>query len=139
VLSGALAIASPAPAGPLSAKNADLVVRPPDYPSMMTGHQNAKIIFVTGVVDAIDKDFLGRPQKVAIVSLGDSGALHQNAVENRSAGEELKHHVGEDVTARGVVLVKPDGSASLLVDAFQVLDKESGEGGFIGDGSQREN
>src|SRR5215468_8534456 len=67
--------------------------------------QNAKIVFVTGTVDAIDKDFFGRTQRVAIVSLSDTGALLQNPVEDVSAGRELKHHVGEDVTARGVVLV----------------------------------
>lgn len=129
-LSGALAIASPAPAEPLLVQPADVAARPPDYPFAAQGRQSAKVVFVTGVVDAIDKDFLGRPQKVAIVSLSDSGALHQNAVENSSAGEELKHHVGEDVTARGVVLVKADGSMALLVDAFQVLGEE---GGFVSD------
>ena len=49
--------------------------------------------------------------------------------------EELKDHVGEDVTARGVVLVKADGSMSLLVDAFQVLGEE---GGFVDDDSRKE-
>ena len=82
-------------------------------------------MFVTGVVDAIDRDFLGRTQKVAIVSVSDEGALLQNAVENVSVGRELRHHVGEDVTARGVVLVKADGSMSLLVDAFQVHGAQS--------------
>ena len=132
-LVGALAISSPAPAELLTADLTDVAARPPGYPTLQ-GRQSAKIVFVTGVVDAIDKDFLGRPQKVAIVSLSDSGALLQNPVENTSAGQELKHHVGEDVTARGVVLVKADGSMSLLVDAFQVLGEE---GKFVGDGSQR--
>lgn len=135
VLSGALAIASPTPAEPLLVGVPDVAARPPDYPTLSQGRQTAKVVFVTGVVDAIDKDFLGRPQKIAIVSLSDSGALLQNPVENSSAGQELKHHVGEDVTARGVVLVKADGSMSLLVDAFQVLGEE---GGFVGDRSQRE-
>jgi hypothetical protein len=134
-LSGALAIAGPTLAEPLLAGVSDVAARPPEYPTMARGRQSAKIVFVTGVVDAIDKDFLGRPQKVAIVSLDDSGALLQNAVENSSAGQELKHHVGDDVTARGVVLVKADGSMSLLVDAFQVLGEE---GGFVGDRSHRE-
>jgi hypothetical protein len=134
-LSGALAIAGPTTAEPLLAEVSDVSARPPDYPTMSSGRQSAKVVFVTGVVDAIDKDFLGRPQKVAIVSLSDSGALLQNPVENSSAGQELKHHVGDDVTARGVVLVKADGSMSLLVDAFQVLGEE---GGFVGDSSHRE-
>ena len=56
-------------------------------------------------------------------------ALFQNAVEDAAAGQELKHHVGEAVTARGVVLVKVDGSMSLLVDAFQVHGER---GGFFG-------
>lgn len=71
---------------------------------------------------------------MAIVSLSDSGALLQNAVEDVSAGEELKHHVGKDVTARGVVLVKPDGSMALLVDAFQVLGEKDG---FVGGETSR--
>ena len=134
-LSGALAIAGPTPAEPLLVGVSGVATQPAaDYPTMALGRQSAKIVFVTGVVDAIDKDFLGRPQKVAIVSLSDSGALLQNAVENTSAGQELKHHVGDDVTARGVVLVKADGSMSLLVDAFQVLGEE---GKFVGDSSQR--
>ena len=133
VLSGALAIASPAPAGAAGGRGvSDVAARPPDYPATASDRESAKIVFVTGVVDAIDEDFLGRPQKVAIVSLSDSGALLQNAVENSSAGRDLKRHVGEDVAARGFVLVKSDGSMSLLVDAFQVLSEE---GGFVSDSS----
>lgn len=90
----------------------------------------ARVVFVTGVVDAIEKDFLGRPERVAIVSVSDRGVLLQNAVEDMSAGEALKDHVGEGVTARGVVLVKTDGTMSLLVDAFQI---HGDEGGFVGD------
>ena len=45
------------------------------------------------------------------------------------------NQTGEDVTARGVVLVKADGSMSLLVDAFQVLGEK---GGFVGDSSRRD-
>ena len=135
-LAGALAIALPALAEPLlSPTAADVSARPPDYPTLVSGRQSAKIVFVTGVVDAIDKDFFGRPEKVAIVSLSDTGALLQNPIEDVSAGEELKDHVGEDVTARGVVLVKADGSLALLVDAFQVLGEK---GGFVGDSSRRE-
>jgi len=89
------------------------------------GVEKARIVFVTGTVDSLKTDFFGRTQRVAIVSVGDTGALMQNLVEDEAAGEELKRHVGEDVTARGVVLVKADGSMSLLVDAFQVR----GEGG----------
>jgi hypothetical protein len=135
-LSGALAIAFPAAAEPLAAALAatpELAAQRPDYPGLVRGQQTAQIVFVTGIVDAIDKDFFGRPQKVAIISLSDSGALLQNAVENVAAGQELRHHVGEGVTARGVVLVKADGSMSLLVDAFQIHGEK---GGFVG-GSQR--
>ena len=126
---GAIAIAGAALAGTWSVQPADLslsdvAAQPP--------RETPRIVFVTGKVDAIDKNFFGRTQKVAIVSLSDSGALLQNPIENESAGEELKHHVGEDVTARGVVLVKADGSVSLLVDAFQV---NGGQGGFVGDTS----
>ena len=133
-LSGALAIAGPTTAGPLLAEASD-VAAPPDYPTMARGRQSAKVIFVTGVVDAIDKDFLGRPQKVAIVSLSDSGALLQNPVDDSSAGEELRHYVGKDVTARGVVLVKADGAMALLVDAFEVHGEP---GGFVGGETRRE-
>ena len=86
------------------------------------GVEKARIVFVTGTVDSLKKDFFGRTKRVAIVSVSDTGALMQNLVEDEAAGEELKRHVGEDVTARGVVLVKADGSMSLLVDAFQVRD-----------------
>jgi hypothetical protein len=135
---GAIALAGSAPAAPQSVqtadfKTADLTVEPDvAAPTPQAGRPNPRIVFVTGVVDAIDKDLFGRAQKVAIVSLSDSGALLQNPIENKSAGEELKHHVGEDVTARGVVLVKADGSVSLLVDAFQVHGEQ---GGFVGDHS----
>ena len=132
VLSGALAIASPAPAGPLSAATPDVSSRIAGYSA--SGRQNARIVFVSGVVDSIDKDFLGRTKRVAIVSVSDSGALVQNAIEDASAGEELKHHIGEDVTARGVVLVKADGAMSLLVDAFQV---HGDKGGFVGGSARR--
>jgi hypothetical protein len=134
VLAG-LALASPAPAEPLWAEVSNVATRVADSPTLSQGRESARIVFVTGVVDAIDEDFLGRPQKVAIISLSDSGALLQNAVENVSAGEELKRHVGEDVTARGVVLVKADGSMALLVDAFQVIGEEGEKGGFVGDRS----
>jgi hypothetical protein len=119
-LAGALALASPAPAKSPPAAARDL--------------EKAKIVFITGKVNAIDKNFFGRTQRVAIVSLSDNGALMQNPIEDVSAGEELKHHVGEDVTARGVVLVKADGSMSLLIDAFQI---QGGKGGFVSDTAQR--
>ncbi|MGH7337771.1 MAG: hypothetical protein ACREI7_09340, partial [Myxococcota bacterium] len=66
----------------------DVAAPSPDYPTMASGRQSAKVVFVTGVVDAIDENFFGRPEKVAIVSLSDTGALLQNAVEDVSAGEE---------------------------------------------------
>jgi hypothetical protein len=68
------------------------------------------------------------------VSVSDSGALVQNAIEDDSVGEKLKHHVGDDVTARGVVLVKADGAMSLLVDAFEV---HGDQGGFVGAQTRR--
>jgi hypothetical protein len=128
---GAIAIAGAALAETRFVQPADLSLSPSDV-AAQPPRQTPRIVFVTGKVDAIDKNFFGRTQKVAIVSLSDSGALLQNPIENESAGEELKHHVGEDVTARGVVLVKADGSVSLLVDAFQV---NGGQGGFVGDTS----
>jgi hypothetical protein len=134
VLALSAAIASPAPAATRSRAPSELTAQRPDDPGLPLGRQDAQIVFVTGFVDAIDKDFFGRPKKVAIVSISESGALLQNAVENISAGQELKHHVGEDVTARGVVLVKTDGSMALLVDAFQVHGEK---GKFVG-GSQRD-
>jgi hypothetical protein len=92
------------------------------------GVEKARIVFITGTVDSLKKDFFGRTKRVAIVSVSDTGALMQNLVEDEAAGEELKDHVGDDVTARGVVLVKADGSMSLLVDAFQV---RGGDGEFV--------
>jgi hypothetical protein len=132
---GALAIAAPALAELLSSEAADVAARPAADSRLDSGHASARIVFVSGVVDSVDKDFLGRTKKVAIVTISDSGALLQNPIEDTSAGEELKHHVGEDVTARGVVLVKADGSMSLLVDAFQVHGEK---GGFVGDRSKQE-
>ena len=131
-LSAMIAVAAPASARSLFAERADVATPAADYPTLSQGRQSPRVVFVTGVVDALDKDIFGRPQKIAIVSLSDTGALLQNPIEDTSAGEELKHHVGEDVTARGVVLVKADGSMSLLIDAFQVLGEE---GGFVGDKS----
>jgi hypothetical protein len=127
VLSGALAAASSVVADPLLAANPDVSTHIAGYSSR--AGQNARIVFVSGVVDAIDKDFFGRTKKVAIVSVSDTGALVQNAVEDASVGEELKSHVGDDVTARGVVLVKADGAMSLVVDAFEV---HGDRGGFVG-------
>jgi len=129
-----LALSSPAPAAEgrtaewRTADTPDVAARMPDAPSMQSV-QIPRIVFISGTVDAVDKNFLGRTQRVAIVSVGDTGALFQNAVEDSAAGQELKHHVGEAVTARGVVLVKVDGSMSLLVDAFQVHGEK---GGFFG-------
>jgi hypothetical protein len=140
VLLLALAFASGAPAEPSTAAVVSAESRTVDFDpgalQDLTRHDTesatARIVFVTGVVDTIEKDFFGRPEKVAIVSVGDKGVLFQNAVEDLSAGAELKDHVGEGVTARGVVLVKADGSMSLLVDAFRVLGDE---GGFVGSDS----
>ncbi len=80
----------------------------------------ARVVFVRGIVESVEEDFFGRPERVAIVSVNDDGLLIQNSVEDAAAGGELKRHVGEDVTARGLILVKADGSAALLVQAFEV-------------------
>jgi hypothetical protein len=133
VLTGVLAATSSAAADSLLAANPDISSRIAGRSS--SGGQNARIVFVSGVVDAIDKDFLGRTKKVAIVSVSDTGALVQNAIEDESVGEELKRHVGDDVTARGVVLVKADGAMALLVDAFEV---HGDQGEFVG-GEKRSN
>jgi hypothetical protein len=139
-LFAALALASDAPAAPPETRSEIAVVdfqpaefQPGDGFLDYSAHDmaepaTARVVFVTGVVDAIEKDFFGRPERVAIVSVGEQGVLLQNAVEDMSAGHELKDHVGEGVTARGVVMVKADGSMSLLVDAFQV---HGDEGGFV--------
>src|SRR5262245_53261777 len=56
VVSGVLGIAPPTPAEPLHAELADVAARASDYPTLSHGRQSAKVVFVTGVVDAIDKD-----------------------------------------------------------------------------------
>ncbi|HKA16302.1 MAG TPA: hypothetical protein VKH41_14860 [Myxococcota bacterium] len=133
------ALAPSAPAAewlPAAMDTPDVSARMPDAPEIETRTmQMPRIVFITGTVDAVDKDFLGRTRRVAIVSVGNTGALFQNAIEDMAAGEELKHHVGEAVTARGVVLVKVDGSMSLLVDAFQVHGEK---GGFFGGNPHRD-
>jgi hypothetical protein len=80
----------------------------------------ARVVFIRGVVEPIEKDFLGRPERVAIVTVNDLGLLTQNPVEDAGAGGDLKDHVGEDVTARARILVKADGTAAFLVDSFEV-------------------
>ena len=57
---------------------------------------------------------------MAIRFVSSQGFLIQNPVEDVAAGEKLKDHVGEAVTARGTVLVKADGRPTLLIDAFEV-------------------
>jgi hypothetical protein len=77
-----------------------------------------------GTVDAVETDVLGRPSKVAIVSLA-RGLLVETAVEEGIVGEALKEHVGERVRARGVVKINADGSASFVVATFE-LEPSSG-------------
>jgi hypothetical protein len=76
-------------------------------------------VTVRGTVDAVERDLLGRPQRVAIV-FPTRGMLVETEVEDEGAGAELKHHVGEDVTAVGVVKVKTDGTTSLVIAGFEV-------------------
>jgi hypothetical protein len=84
------------------------------------GGSPVRLLLIRGVVEPIEKDLFGRPQRVAIVFVSSNGFLVQNPVEDVAAGEQLKDHVGEDVTVRGALLVKADGRPALLIDAFQV-------------------
>lgn len=86
----------------------------------------ARVVVITGVVETVEKTFFGRPERIAIVSVNDEGILVQNPVEDVAAGGDLKRHVGDAVTARGLILVKVDGTPSLVVDAFQVHEESTG-------------
>lgn len=91
------------------------------------GGSPIRVMLIRGVVAPIEKDFFGRPERVAIVFVNSHGVLIQNPVEDIAAGEKLKDHVGELVTVRGALMVKADGRPALLIDAFEVNDPE-GEG-----------
>ena len=84
------------------------------------GGRRVRVIYVRGVVEPLERNFFGRPERVAIVSVSEDGFLIQNSVEDVSEGGNLKNHIGDDVTVRGTILVRTDGSATLLVDAFEV-------------------
>jgi hypothetical protein len=88
----------------------------------------ARVVLVQGLVQAIEKDLFGRTERVAILSISDEGILVLNAVEDVSAGQKLKEHVGDAVTARSLILVKVDGRASLLVESFDVHARSDGGG-----------
>ena len=92
----------------------------PGAAAAILGDRRVRLIYLRGVVEPVDRDFFGRPERMAIVSVDDDGFLIQNSVEDVSAGRDLKDHVGDDVTVRGTILVKTDGRATLLVDAFEV-------------------
>lgn len=91
------------------------------------GGSPIRVMLIRGVVEPIEKDFFGRPERVAIVFVNSHGVLIQNPVEDIAAGEKLKDHVGELVTVRGALMVKADGRPALLIDAFEVNDSQ-GEG-----------
>jgi hypothetical protein len=84
------------------------------------GGSPVRLILIRGVVEPVEEDFFGRPERVAIVFVTSFGFMIQNRVEDVAAGVELKDHVGEEVTVRGAILVKADGRPALLVDAFEV-------------------
>ena len=96
----------------------EVVLREAALPTV--GGSPIRVMLIRGVVEPIEKDLFGRPERVAIVFVSSQGFLIQNPVEDVAAGEKLKDHVGEDVTVRGALLVKADGRPTLLVDAFEV-------------------
>jgi hypothetical protein len=91
------------------------------------GGSPVQLMLIRGLVEPIEKDLFGRPERVAITFVNSHGVLIQNPVEDVAAGEDLKEHVGEDVTVRGALLVKADGKPALLIDRFEV-NGASGEG-----------
>jgi hypothetical protein len=84
------------------------------------GGSPIQLMLIRGVVEPIEKDLFGRPERVAITFVNSQGVLIQNPVEDVSVGEDLKEHVGEDVTVRGALMVKADGRPVLLVDRYEV-------------------
>ena len=84
------------------------------------GGSPIQMMLIRGVVEPIEKDLFGRTERVAITFVNSHGVLIQNPIEDVAAGEDLKEHVGEDVTVRGALLVKADGKPALLVDRFEV-------------------
>lgn len=87
--------------------------------ALLAGRPYVQDLMVQGRVAAMERDLLGRPSKVAIVSLQE-GLIVETAIEDEAAGEALKEHAGEDVTATGVVKLKADGTASFVVASFRV-------------------
>jgi hypothetical protein len=84
------------------------------------GGSPIRMMLIRGVVEPIEKDLFGRPERVAIVFVNSHGVLIQNPIEDVAAGEKLKDHVGEDVTVRGALMVKADGRPALLIDRFEL-------------------
>jgi hypothetical protein len=84
------------------------------------GGSPIQLMLIRGVVEPIEKDLFGRPERVAITFVNSQGVLIQNPVEDVAAGEDLKEHIGEDVTVRGALMVKADGRPALLIDRFEV-------------------
>ena len=84
------------------------------------GGSPIQMMLIRGVVEPIEKDLFGRTERVAITFVNSHGVLIQNPIEDVAAGEDLKEHVGEDVTVRGALLVKADGKPALLIDRFEV-------------------
>jgi hypothetical protein len=84
------------------------------------GGSPIQMMLIRGVVEPIEKDLFGRPERVAITFVNNQGVLIQNPIEDVAAGEDLKEHVGEDVTVRGALMVKADGRPALLVDRFEL-------------------
>jgi hypothetical protein len=91
------------------------------------GGSPIRVMLIRGVVEPIEKDLFGRPERVAITFVNSHGVLIQNPIEDAAAGEKLKDHVGEDVTVRGALMVKADGRPALLIDGFEV-NGSPGEG-----------
>jgi hypothetical protein len=76
-------------------------------------------VTVRGTVDVVNRDLLGCPSRVAIV-FPARGVLVETAVEDEGAGAALKDQMGDYVTAVGVLMVKADGTTSLVVAQFEV-------------------
>jgi hypothetical protein len=103
----------------------EVVLREAAVPTV--GGSPIRVMLIRGVVEPIEKDLFGRPERVAIVFVNSHGVLIQNPIEDVAAGEKLKDHVGEVVTVRGALMVKADGRPALLIDAFEVNGSQ-GEG-----------
>ncbi len=75
-----------------------------------------RILDLTGTVQTVEKNFLGQPKTVEIVST----EMRKYLIEDAGKGRELKSHVGEKVTLTAVLKRGEDGKEYLVVESYRV-------------------